>query len=149
MQGHQHSGQQPHSQTSRHRGWHRLAGTQPMLCRNSEIRLVDWSLILDVLFLFLYRFFFLSLARVCMCMYREKPEQRPPCFPHKLLQSNGAKDWSFPNKRFKVDNGAIPLMRSLVTSIFLYACESWTLRAELQRKIQAMEMRCYRKILHI
>ena len=40
-------------------------------------------------------------------------------------------------------------MRSLVTSIFLYACESWTLTAELQRRIQAMEMRCYRKILHI
>ena len=40
-------------------------------------------------------------------------------------------------------------MRSLVTSIFLYACESWTLTAELQRRIQAMEMRSYRKILHI
>ena len=40
-------------------------------------------------------------------------------------------------------------MRSLVTSIFLYACELWTLKAELQRRIQAMEMRCYRKILHI
>ena len=43
----------------------------------------------------------------------------------------------------------IRLMRSLVTSIFLYACESWTLIAELRRRIQAMEMRCYRKILHI
>ena len=43
----------------------------------------------------------------------------------------------------------IRLMRSLVTSIFLYACESWTLTAELQRRIQAMEMRCYRKILPI
>ncbi|WP_419598643.1 hypothetical protein, partial [Thiolapillus sp.] len=43
----------------------------------------------------------------------------------------------------------IRLMRSLVTSIVLYACESWTLTAELQRGIQAMEMRCYRKILHI
>ena len=43
----------------------------------------------------------------------------------------------------------IRLMRSLVTSIFLYDCESWTLTAELQRIIQAMEMRCYRKILHI
>ena len=32
----------------------------------------------------------------------------------------------------------IRLMRSLVTSTFLYACESWTLTAELQRKIQAM-----------
>ena len=43
----------------------------------------------------------------------------------------------------------IRLMHSLVTSIFLHACESWTLTAELQRRIQAMEMRCYRKILHI
>ena len=40
-------------------------------------------------------------------------------------------------------------MRSLVISIFLYACESWSLTAELQRRIQAMKMRCYRKILHI
>ena len=40
-------------------------------------------------------------------------------------------------------------MHFLVTSIFLYACESWTLTAKLQRRIQAMEMRCYRKILHI
>ena len=41
------------------------------------------------------------------------------------------------------------MMRSLVTSIFLYACESWTLTAELQRRIQAMKMRCYRKTLRI
>ena len=40
-------------------------------------------------------------------------------------------------------------MRSFAMSIFLYACESWTLTAELQRRIQAMEMRCYREILHI
>ena len=40
-------------------------------------------------------------------------------------------------------------MCSLVASIFLYACESWTLTAELQRRIQAVEMRCYRKILRI
>ena len=43
----------------------------------------------------------------------------------------------------------IRLMGSLVISIFLYACELWTLTAELQRRIQAMEMRFYRKILHI
>ena len=43
----------------------------------------------------------------------------------------------------------IRLMRALVTSIFLYACESWILTAELQRRIQAMEMRCHRKILYI
>ena len=36
----------------------------------------------------------------------------------------------------------IRLIRSLITSIFLHACESWTLTAELQRRIQAMEMRC-------
>ena len=36
----------------------------------------------------------------------------------------------------------IRLMHSLVTSIILYACESRTLTAELQRRIQAMEMRC-------
>ena len=32
---------------------------------------------------------------------------------------------------------------------FLYAWKSWTLTAELQRRIQAPEMRCYRKRLHI
>ena len=40
-------------------------------------------------------------------------------------------------------------MRSLVTSILLYASESWTHTAELQRRIQAMEMKCYRKTLRI
>ena len=43
----------------------------------------------------------------------------------------------------------IRLMRSLITSIFLYACESLTLTAELLRRIQAVKMSCYRKILHI
>ena len=41
----------------------------------------------------------------------------------------------------------IQLMCSLVTSIFLYSFESWTLTAELQRRIQAMEIRCYHKIV--
>ena len=40
-------------------------------------------------------------------------------------------------------------MSFLVISIFLYACESWTLTADLQRRTQAMERRCYRKVLHI
>ena len=43
----------------------------------------------------------------------------------------------------------IRLMRSLGISIFLYACESWTLTAELERRIQAMEMKCFRKLLGI
>ena len=41
------------------------------------------------------------------------------------------------------------ISRPAFTTIVLYACESWTLTAELQRRIQAMEMRCYDKILHI
>ena len=40
-------------------------------------------------------------------------------------------------------------MRSLDTAIFLNARESWTLTAELQRRIHVMEMKCYRKILRI
>ena len=43
----------------------------------------------------------------------------------------------------------IRLMRFLVTFIFLYACESGTLTAEPQRRIQSVEMRCYRKIPRI
>ena len=39
-------------------------------------------------------------------------------------------------------------MRSLVTPIFLYACESGTLTLDLQR-IRAMEMRHYRKLQRI
>ena len=40
-------------------------------------------------------------------------------------------------------------MCSLVMSIFLYTSETWTLSADLQKRIQAMEMRCFRKILRI
>ena len=43
----------------------------------------------------------------------------------------------------------VKLMSSLVISIFLYACESWTLTAELEKRAQAFEMRCYRNILNI
>ena len=41
------------------------------------------------------------------------------------------------------------MMHSFTISIFLYACESWTLSAELERKIQATEMRCFRRLLGI
>ena len=43
----------------------------------------------------------------------------------------------------------IPLTRSLVTSLFLYACESLTFTTELQRRIHALEIMCYLKILRI
>ena len=40
-------------------------------------------------------------------------------------------------------------MRSLVISIFLYDCESWILTAELEKRMQAFQMRCYRRLLNI
>ena len=43
----------------------------------------------------------------------------------------------------------IRLLRSLIMSIFLYACETWTLTAETERKIQTMEMRSFRRLLGI
>ena len=43
----------------------------------------------------------------------------------------------------------VKLMRTLILSTFLYACESWTLTAEIDRRIQALEMRCYRRLLNI
>ena len=43
----------------------------------------------------------------------------------------------------------VKLMRSLVISIFLYACESWTLTAELEQRKQTFEMRCYGRLLNI
>ena len=43
----------------------------------------------------------------------------------------------------------VNLLRTLVIPIFLYACESWTLNAELQRRIQAVEMRWFRRLLGI
>ena len=43
----------------------------------------------------------------------------------------------------------VKLMRSLVISIFLYACEPWSLTAELENMTQAFEMRCYLRLLNI
>ena len=40
-------------------------------------------------------------------------------------------------------------MPSLVISMFLYACELWTLTAELEKRKQALEMRCYRWLLNM
>ena len=41
------------------------------------------------------------------------------------------------------------LYKALVVSILLYGCESWTLLADTERRIQAFEMRCLRKLLRI
>ena len=42
----------------------------------------------------------------------------------------------------------VKLMRTLILSTFLYACESWTLTAEIERNIQSLEI-CYRRLLNI
>ena len=43
----------------------------------------------------------------------------------------------------------IRLLRTIVISVFLYACESWTLDAYLEQRIAAFEMRCLRRLLGI
>ena len=43
----------------------------------------------------------------------------------------------------------VKLVYSLVISIFLFACESWTLTAEIEKRTQAFEIRCYRRLLNI
>ena len=40
-------------------------------------------------------------------------------------------------------------MRSLVMSIFLCVCETWILTADIELGIQAMEMRCFLRLLGI
>ena len=43
----------------------------------------------------------------------------------------------------------VKLHKSLIVSTFLYGCESWTITAETERRIQAFEMKCLRKLLGI
>ena len=43
----------------------------------------------------------------------------------------------------------VKLMLPLILSTFLYACESWTLTAEIERRIQALKMRCYGRLSNI
>ena len=43
----------------------------------------------------------------------------------------------------------IRLLRSLVMSILLYSCQTWTLTAEIEEKIQTVEMRSFRRLLGI
>lgn len=43
----------------------------------------------------------------------------------------------------------LKVLRTLVWPVVTYGCEAWTLHARDIRKIQALEMKCYRKILRI
>ena len=46
-------------------------------------------------------------------------------------------------------SSTLRLLRSLVLSIFLYSCETWKLTAEIERKIQTVEMRSFSRLLAI
>ena len=52
------------------------------------------------------------------------------------------------NDRNIAISSKIRLMRSLAISIFLYACETWTITADIDGT-QVLEMRCFRKLLVI
>ena len=39
-------------------------------------------------------------------------------------------------------------MRTVILSTFIYACESWTVTVEIERRTQALEI-CYRRLLNI
>ena len=43
----------------------------------------------------------------------------------------------------------VNLLRAVITTTALYGCESWTLSSSLENKIQAFEMRCFRRLLGI
>ena len=43
----------------------------------------------------------------------------------------------------------IKLMHSLITSMALYGCESWTFTKQLERRVNAFEQRCFRRLLGI
>ena len=43
----------------------------------------------------------------------------------------------------------IKLLKSLITSIALYGCETWTYTKNLEGRINAFEFRCFRRILGI
>mgnify|MGYP006273469667 CR=1 FL=1 len=57
---------------------------------------------------------------------------------NKIWRSN---DISFKTK--------VKLFRSLVISILLYGCESWTMTAETTKRIQTFETKCFRRLLGI
>ena len=43
----------------------------------------------------------------------------------------------------------IQLMKALVTAVALYWCETWTLSEQLEKRISAFEMRCFRRLLGV
>ena len=52
------------------------------------------------------------------------------------------------NKRISMTS-RMHLLRALITSIFLYGCETWTVTAEMEKRINAFEMNCMRRLLQV
>ena len=52
------------------------------------------------------------------------------------------------NKKIQLKT-KIKLMHSLITSIALYGCESWTFTKQLERRMNAFEQRCFRRLIGI
>ena len=76
---------------------------------------------------------------------------RDPGLKYSLAQATGALAnlkviWKDKNIALSTK---IRLLRSLIMSIFLYTCETWTLTAGTERKIQTMEMRSFRRLIGI
>ena len=68
----------------------------------------------------------------------------------RIEQANAALTKLKPIWRVNISLGSkVKPMRSLVISVLLYACESWNLTAEFQKRVQAFEMRCYQRLLNI
>lgn len=58
--------------------------------------------------------------------------------------NNMKKLWQNTNTSMK-----IKLLRACIFPVATYGCESWTITQTMQKKIQAFETRCYRKVLKI
>ena len=73
------------------------------------------------------------------------------CLTSRITQTTGAvtKLQVIWNDKNIAISSKIRLMRSLAMSIFLYACEMWTITADIERRIQALEMKCLDKLLDI
>ena len=78
-------------------------------------------------------------------------EGSKPEVPSRIAQTTAAatKPKVIRNDKNIAISSKIRLMHSLAMSIFLYACETWTITADIERRIQALEMRCFQKLLGI
>ena len=73
-----------------------------------------------------------------------------PAVLSRIVQATAARTKLKPIWRDNIFLGSmVKLMRSIVISIFLYACESWTLTVELENRTQVFVMRCYWRLLKI